>query len=98
MSDSSGLFVLDPRPPVRTDIVPQAARLDTLDGACIALIRNGKTHGSELLEYVIDELSAKYAIAGVLRLGPPSPGYGGNPADVGPAAEQVMAAISAIGD
>lgn len=92
------LFVLDPRPPERLDEVAVAPRLSSLDGATIALVHNGKTHGRELMEYVIDELSCRYDIAGVVHVGAPSPGYGGNPDDVPPIAEQVMAAISAVGD
>ena len=64
----------------------------------IALVHNGKTHGRELMEMVIDELRAAWSIADVVHLGPPSPGYGGDQADAGPVAEQVMAAISAVGD
>jgi len=93
-----GLFICDPRPQARTDLTGAAARLDTLDGATIALIHNGKTHGRELMEYVVDELRQTWSIGEVVHVGPPSPGYGGEPDDAKPAAEAVMAAISAIGD
>ena len=92
------LFVLDPRPPAPDEGTHLAPRLTTLDGAIIALIHNGKTHGRELMEFVIEELRESYSIADVLHVGPPSPGYGGDHADAIPAAEQVMAAISAVGD
>ena len=92
------LIVLDPRPPAPTEQLMPAPRLSTLDGARIALIHNGKTHGRELMEMVVEELSAHYDLDEVLHVGPPSPGYGGDPADAAPAAEQVMAAISAVGD
>lgn len=91
-------FLLDPRPPVSKADDGCAPRLATLDGATIALVHNGKTHGRELMELVIDELRQKWSIAGVIHLGPPSPGYGGNPDEAKPVAEEVMAAISAIGD
>lgn len=97
-STTDGVVICDPRPQARTDMVGAAKRLDTLDGATIALIHNGKTHGRELMEYVIDELRATWSIADVVHVGPPSPGYGGEPDDAKPAAEAVMAAISAIGD
>ncbi|MCP5024753.1 MAG: hypothetical protein GY929_00570 [Actinomycetia bacterium] len=92
------LVVLDPRPPAPSEVLPPAPRLTTLAGARIALVHNGKTHGRELMELVIEELSARYDLGEVLHVGPPSPGYGGDPADAAPAAEQVMAAIAAVGD
>lgn len=95
---SSEIVVLDPRPPAPSEVLDPAPRLATLDGVRIALVHNGKTHGRELMEMVIEELSARYDLGEVLHVGPPSPGYGGNPADAAPAAEQVMASISAVGD
>ena len=92
------LHLLDPRPPeTRTGVGP-AARLSTLDGAVIALVHNGKTHGRELMSYVVDELRTRWSIADVIHVGPPSPGYGGDPDDAKPVAEEAMAAISAVGD
>ena len=90
--------LLDPRPPAPIDETGPAQRLSTLDGVVIALVHNGKTHGRELMEYVVDELRRRWSIAGVVHVGPPSPGYGGNPDEVKPIAEEVMAAISAVGD
>lgn len=98
VSAVSPIFVCDPRVADRTEIVAAAPRLATLDGARIALIHNGKTHGRELMEYVIDELATRWSLGEVVYVGPPSPGYGGNPDDAAPAADAVMAAISAIGD
>lgn len=92
------ITILDPRPPASIDDTGLAPRLATLDGAVIALVHNGKTHGRELMEYVIDELRQRWSIADVVHVGPPSPGYGGNPDEVKPIAEEVMAAISAVGD
>lgn len=92
------LLLLDPRPPITESGDRLAQRLDTLDGATIALIHNGKTHGRELMEFVIEELKQRWSIAGVVHLGPPSPGYGGHPDEAKPVAEEAMAAISAIGD
>ncbi len=92
------MFLLDPRPPLPESSDGPAPRLDTLDGAVIALVHNGKTHGRELMEFVIEELKQRWSIADVIHLGPPSPGYGGHPDEAKPAAEEAMAAISAIGD
>lgn len=92
------LTICDPRPPDPVAGNEGAPRLDTLDGATIALIHNGKTHGRELMEFVIEELRERWSIADVVHVGPPSPGYGGEPGDAAPAAEAVMAAISAVGD
>mgnify|MGYP006432576547 CR=1 FL=1 len=84
------MFVLDPRQALAHETPDLAPRLRSLDGATIALIHNGKTHGHELRK--------TWSIADTVLVGPPSPGYGGDPADAAPAAEAVMAAISAIGD
>lgn len=94
----SDLVLLDPRPPETTPAEGLAPRLATLDGAVLALVHNGKTHGRELMEHVVDDLRHRWDISGVVHLGPPSPGYGGDPADAAPVAEQVMAAIAAVGD
>lgn len=94
----SDVFLLDPRPPAPAERVAPAPRLKTLDGARIALVHNGKTHGRELMEFVIDELATRWDLGPVLHVGPPSPGYGGNRDDAIPAAEASMAAIAAIGD
>lgn len=98
MSSAATLTICDPRPAEPDEVASLAPRLETLDGATIALIHNGKTHGRELMEFVIDELRERWSIAEIIHLGPPSPGYGGNPDDAAPAAEAAMAAISAIGD
>lgn len=95
---STETVLLDPRPPEPSIADGLAPRLETLDGAVIALVHNGKTHGRELMEYVVKELSQSYSIADVIHVGPPSPGYGGDPADAAPAAERAMAAIAAVGD
>ena len=92
------ILLLDPRPPVPDVGDGPAPRLDSLDGAVIALVHNGKTHGRELMEYVVADLRSRWAIADVVHVGPPSPGYGGDPDDAKPIAEEVMAAISAVGD
>lgn len=91
-------FIFDPRPNAPTDIFPQAARLETLDGATIAVIDNGKIHAGELLERIVDELRRSWKITGIVHIGPPSPGYGGQFADAITAAKWATAAIAAVGD
>jgi hypothetical protein len=91
-------LLLDPRPPMVDESGRTVPRLSTLDGAIVALVHNGKTHGRELLEFVVEELKLRWSIADVVHLGPPSPGYGGDPDDAAPVAAKVMAAISAVGD
>lgn len=92
------VLLLDPRPPSPSNDTGFAPRLASLDNAVIALVHNGKTHGRELMEYIVDELRQRWRIADVVHVGPPSPGYGGDPDEAKPVAEEVMAAISAIGD
>lgn len=95
---TTDVFLLDPRPAVPEPDDGPAPRLATLDGAVIALVHNGKTHGRVLMEMVIEELRGRWDIADVIHLGPPSPGYGGHPDEAKPVAEEAMAALSAIGD
>ena len=89
-------LLLDPRPPLPEPGRGAAARLDSLDGAVIALVHNGKTHGRELMEMVIDELRPRWDIADVVHLGPPSPGYGGDPADAFDAYPHQLSALKPI--
>lgn len=92
-------LVFDPRPVLRAGADPRAPRLDTLDGAVIAVVDNGKTHAGRLLDLVVDELGRRWSITGVVHLGPPSPGHGGNPGDADVAAEWgATAAVAAVGD
>lgn len=98
VASASNLIICDPRAVEPNAGVGAAPRLATLDGVTLALIHNGKTHGRELMEYVVEELRSDWNIGELTHLGPPSPGYGGDPDDAAPAAEKVMAAISAIGD
>jgi len=98
MTGSIDLMLLDPRPPTVEAGDGPAPRLTTLDDAVIALVHNGKTHGRELMELVVEELQKRWRIAEVIHVGPPSPGYGGHPDEAKPAAEEAMAAISAVGD
>jgi hypothetical protein len=92
------LVICDPRPAERAEGGHAAPRLGTLDGVSFALVHNGKTHGMELMHLVLDELRARWRIGDVVEIGPPSPGYGGDPDDAKPAAEAVLAALSAVGD
>ena len=92
------LVICDPRPPERAAGATTASRLDSLDGVSFALVHNGKTHGLELMHLILDELRHRWSLGRVVEVGPPSPGYGGDPDDAEPAAEAVMAALSAVGD
>jgi hypothetical protein len=92
------MIICDPRPEVRVGDVDAAPRLRSLEGVSFALVHNGKTHGMELMYHVLEELGARWHLGEVVEIGPPSPGYGGNPDDAGLAPEAVMAALSAVGD
>jgi hypothetical protein len=98
MTDPMPLLIHDPRPARPAPGSAAAPRLDGLDGVSFALVHNGKTHGMELMHLILDELRVRWALGPVLQVGPPSPGYGGDPDDAGPAAEAAMAALSAVGD
>ncbi len=89
--------ILDPCPPRNTRVVAPAARLETLDGVTLGLVHNGKTHGMELMEFVVDELRTRWAIAGVRRTRipittPPSP------EQIERIGSECLAVLSAIGD
>ena len=98
MTAPDRLLICDPRPRPRATDDRAAPRLDGLDGVSFALVHNGKTHGMELMHLILDELGARWRLGPVVEVGPPSPGYGGDPDDAKPAAEAVMAALSAVGD
>ena len=55
-------------------------------------------HCVKLMHHVLDELRADWSLGDVIEVGPPSPGYGGDPSDAKPVAEAAMAALSAVGD
>lgn len=98
MTADRPLLIHDPRPAGPTSSSGDAPRLTTLDGVSFALVHNGKTHGMELMRYVLDELGQEWTLGPTVEVGPPSPGYGGDPDDAKPAAEAVLAALSAVGD
>jgi hypothetical protein len=90
--------ILDPRPSRGARIIRLADRLTTLDGAVLAIVNNGKQHAGDLLQNILDLLHARWTISGIVHLGPPSPGYGGNAKDAIAAAKWATAAITGIGD
>ncbi len=98
MSADRALIIHDPRPARAAAGASAAPRLDSLDGVSIALVHNGKTNGMALMHLIVDELRSRWDVGPVVEVGPPSPGYGGHPDDAKPAAEAVLAAMSAIGD
>jgi len=98
MTADQPLLIHDPRPAEPATGSATAPRLTTLDGVSFALVHNGKTHGMELMRFILDELGKEWSLGPTIEVGPPSPGYGGDPSDAKPAAEAVMAALSAVGD
>src|SRR3954451_12634833 len=94
----SDRLVFDPRPAMPAVTVGRAPRLETLDGAVIALVDNGKVNARQLLGLIVEELTHRWSPAGFVHLGPPSRGHGGEPSDAEVAAEWATAAVAAVGD
>ncbi len=71
MSISLNLEVLDPSAGPATGRVQFAPRLETLDGAVIGAIWNGRTHGDKIIRLVFELLGKRYRIKEFLLLRKP---------------------------
>ena len=66
MATMTRLEVLDPTVQPIPERAVIAARQDTLDGATIGLLANGKQNSEELLEMVYEVLADRYEFSGVI--------------------------------
>ena len=75
-----------------------AARLNTLDGAVLGLVNNGKARGREILQRVAENLAAKHQLGGTVMITKPDSSFPAPPEDVEMLAADATAVIAAIGD
>ena len=75
-----------------------AARLNTLDGAVLGLVNNGKARGREILQRVAENLSAAHRLGGTILITKPDSSFPATPEDVEMLAAEATAIIAAIGD
>jgi len=75
-----------------------AERQPTLDGASLALLSNGKSNGSELLDAVFDELALQFELSGAMRFKKGSVSVPPLKEDFAQMAAQATAVVTAIGD
>lgn len=90
--------LVDPTLNNQMALIPPAPRPRDLDGAVIGLLANGKTHGMDLLDLLVDDLARRHRIAGVVRLTKANASAPLGADDATMFSEQCMAVISAIGD
>ena len=67
MSEPEAFEILDPTSEAVIEPGRRAARLDSLDGKCIALYQNNKLNANELMDHVEELLRARYRLADVVR-------------------------------
>ena len=75
-----------------------APRLSSLDGATLGFLSNGKENAGRLLEFVAEELNAKFALKGLVNVDKVHAGINCPPKMLDDLVNQVDAVISAIGD
>ena len=75
-----------------------AARPESLDGAVLGLVNNGKARGREILLRVAENLEARHRIQGTILVTKPNSSFPADPADVEKLSSDATAIIAAIGD
>ena len=75
-----------------------AARPNTLDGAVLGLVNNGKARGREILQRVADNLAAAHRLGGTIMITKPDSSFPAPPEEVEMLAADATAIIAAIGD
>lgn len=75
-----------------------APRLSSLDGATLGFLTNGKENAERLLDYVAEELNAKFTLKGLVKVDKVHAGINSSPKMLDDLVGQVDAVITAIGD
>jgi Fe-S cluster biogenesis protein NfuA len=84
------IVLVDPTTATTADAFHEAARPTSLDGANVALLANGKTHGEFLLHQIIAQLNSRYSLGEVRIWTKPHPS--------GPPTGQQLSEIKAFAD
>ena len=93
-----GQWVYDPRGYLETRFEPLAPRVETLDGARLAVLDNGKWNAGKLLCAVVDRLASRVAFASVERFRKASFSRNAEPEQLEVIAGGAEVALTAIGD
>ena len=80
------------------DVVPRADRLESIRGAGLGLIANGKTHSLVFLQRIAKNLDSRHGLAGTTELTKKSAGRPVDGAEIEMVAAHAMAVLAAIGD
>jgi len=92
----SGITVLSPEGINRVAARPIAPRLTSLDGVTLGILNNSKPNSLPLQEQVVERLTRRYKLGGVVTKQKPNAAVGAEKLDV--YAREVGAVITAIGD
>jgi hypothetical protein len=92
----SGITVLSPLGVNRVGSRPIAARLRSLDGVKVGILNNSKPNSLELQRRVVELISKRHSVGGVVTKQKPSAAIGAEGLDI--YAREVGAVITAIGD
>lgn len=93
-----GIRYLVPAQEADLEMVRMAPRLDSLDGAVIGLLDNGKPRARELLQHIADLLRQRYALGGIVWSHKVSPSNNCPPEQLDALVAQCDAVITAVGD
>ena len=90
--------LVDPTLPVSGAGVALAPRPDSLEGAVIGLVSNGKTHAPAILQRVAQHLIETHGARDAVLMMKPTANLPAAPEEVEALAAEVTAIIAAIGD
>ncbi len=89
--------LLDPTGDVEIKPAKLAARVNNLDGLTLGVLHNGKPNGDVVLERVVEKISQKFKLGGIIRARKPTVGQGA-PSDMLAKLSKCQIAINALGD
>lgn len=92
--------ILDPTlsPPPAAAVLPRAPRPQSLAGATIGLLANGKSNGMALLDRVVERLRERHDLGDVVRIAKTNASAPVSESDAETLAGRCAAIITAIGD
>ncbi len=89
--------LLDPTGDAEVKVAKLAARVNNLDGLMLGVLYNGKPNGDIVLERIVEKISQKFKLGGVVRARKPTVGQGA-PSDMLAKLSKCQIVINALGD